>query len=130
MKLITTLAHAVRSAARRSSTATQTSTTAEATAAAEDFVTVDVGRRSDGTRRATVSFTLSELRECGTVDELLRRAEERATPARPDPADFKGRPIGDYLDALGVPEDTSRYESELGVTTLHMRLGKPLRKEQ
>lgn len=70
-----------------------------------------------------VAMTLDEVGECGTADELLRRAEARSA-ARPDPADFAGRPIGDLLKALGVPEDTSRYEREEGVTTLVFRLGR------
>lgn len=44
-------------------------------------------------------------------------------PVKPDPEEFKGRPISEYLRARGVPEDTSRYEKERGVTTLYFRLG-------
>ena len=82
-----------------------------------------------------VPMTLGDLLECDTRETLLQRAAEKTedaakragsrgeTPTRPDPADYEGRPIGDYLDALGVPEDTSRYETEEGATTLYHRLG-------
>ncbi len=70
-----------------------------------------------------VPMTLGELQECDTLEKLLRRAAEKteasgtapATGRRPNPADFRGRPIGDHLKALGVPEDTSRYEKEQDV---------------
>lgn len=62
-------------------------------------------------------MTLAEMRACETLADLRRRARERAGDP-PDPADFKGRPIGYYLKALGVPENTSRYAREKGVTKL------------
>jgi hypothetical protein len=39
----------------------------------------------------------------------------------PEPEDFKGRPLGDFLRALGVPEDTSQYGK--GETRLTFRPG-------
>lgn len=86
----------------------------------------------DGGEPASVGFTLGELLEIDTLDELLERAA--AKPARNEalanPDSFKGRPIGDYLKALGVPEDTSRYEDEEGVTTINFNLGRILRRER
>ena len=104
------------------------SQTPAATDAIEPLVLVQV---REGTE--PVPMTLGDLRECDTLEKLLQRAAETTedaakcadsrgvTPTRPDPKDYKDRPIGDYLKALGVPEDTSRYES--GTTTLHFRLG-------
>lgn len=78
-----------------------------------------------------VPMTLGDLLECDTKEKLLRRAAEKTGDARattkrrprPDPADFKGRPIRDYLEARGVPENTSRYTTESGITTLYYRFG-------
>ena len=130
MKRITTLAHAVRRAGRRSRRTTNANGS-QATAPAGDYlVEVDLGRHAGGERPATVQFTLGELLECETLDELLRRARDKAAPVRSDPAEFKGRPIIDHLKALGVPEDTARYERERGVTTVYVRLGELLRERR
>jgi hypothetical protein len=66
------------------------------------------------------------------LTRLFRRDKVEPVPfkrhALPDPEDFKGRPIIEYLKACGVREDTSRYEKEWGVTTLYFRLGNLRRK--
>lgn len=66
-----------------------------------------------------VPMTLGDLLECDTREKLLQRAAEKAD----DAAKRADRPIIDHLKALGVPEDTSRYEKEQGTTTLYHRLG-------
>lgn len=79
-----------------------------------------------------VLLTLGDLFECETRDELRQRAAERVASRqsragddpRPDPADYKGRPIGDFLTALGSTEDTSHYARERGITTVFHRLGR------
>ncbi|HMS71525.1 MAG TPA: hypothetical protein PKB03_00690 [Baekduia sp.] len=125
MKRFTTLAHAMRAMFRTPRTRADATESHVATPAEDYLVAVHLG----GQRPGTVRFTRRELLEFENLHDLLVRAAERTENARPDPADFKDRPIGDYLDALGVPEDTARYQRERGVTTLHVRLGKLLREK-
>lgn len=108
---------------------TSTAPAAVKTTAADDFLVELSVPSEDGGEPVTTRFTLGELLEIETLAELRARAAEKAARAadladdsgaakpRPNPEDFKGRPIGDYLQALGVPESADRYESEKGVTS-------------
>lgn len=51
----------------------------------------------------------------------------RPPDARPDPQAYRGRPIGDYLKALGSEEDTSRYGRGRGITTVVLLRRRPAR---